>query len=83
MLLREPTEVPKERLEQLVQVLKEKVPSHHFDKTHSFLDHSLELCPKGDLFLTPGALNTAELKEDLMAMEESFAPEDPHMHEDL
>ena len=80
ILLRDPNNYEKSKLDALIISLKEKVPGVDFDSTHSILDHSLEHCPAGDLFVTGGSLNTAELKEELTNIPDE---EEKAKHEDL
>ena len=78
--LRDPNSYPEEKMQELIISLKEKVPGVNFDSTHKLIDHSVEKCPPGDLFLTAGSLNTCTLKDDLLEMED-FA--DISEHDDL
>jgi len=80
ILLRDPNNYEKSKLDALIISLKEKVPGVDFDSTHSILDHSLEHCPAGDLFVTGGSLNTVELKEELTSIPDE---EEIAKHEDL
>ena len=85
VLLRDPINFPKEKLENLIASLKEKVPGIDFDETHHLLDHST--CPEGDLFALDGALNTADLKQQLDEMEDEPEVkerlEEPEIKDDL
>jgi hypothetical protein len=83
VLLRDPVNFPQEKLLEVIGLLREKVPGVDFDKSHNILDHQLEKCPAGDLFASPGALNTAILKEDLMKIKDEPDEEELARHSDL
>lgn len=46
---------PDYNIKSLIDLLKQKVPSVKFDKTHGWINHE---CPEGDLFLLPDAIKT-------------------------
>lgn len=53
---------PKTNIRDLIDKLKSKVPGADFDSTHGIIDHTL--CPEGDLFLTPDAVNENDYGEE-------------------
>ena len=77
ILVRDPNSMTEERIEELIQTLKEKVPGHDFSRSHERQVQDAEKCPKGDLFKSEGAISQKQIMD---LIEEHDGPE---IHDEL